>query len=424
MFRKSKGKIVASIMGALVLLFAVTLLSIILTEYYESQQESDEMLTRYVEIYSLDRLPGSDDEDRLAFDGGQETPGVLPPVSDGGPEEEPLFQLSTFYSVLYSADGEVLHVDTGQNGLYSVPELTGIADGILETGNSAGRYETLKFQVADKDGCTLVAFIDDTVSSDAFTSLIWHMLIAGGIAFVLLFFMAILLAHWIVKPLEENDRRQKQFVSDAGHELKTPVSVISTNAELLSRQVGPNEWLDNICYENERMGDLVTQLLTLSRAENAQVQMEEIDFSRLVTGEALPFESVAFEKGLMIESGITEDIRVEGNRSQLSQLVSILLDNAIRHSDGGKEIGLTLTCQGRNAVLTVVNSGEEISPKEQEHLFDRFYRVDDVRNSESSHYGLGLAIARAITQAHGGRIAVSCQEGKVTFTVSIPVKKI
>ena len=224
--------------------------------------------------------------------------------------------------------------------------------------------------------------------------------------------------------MEENDQRQKQFVSDAGHELKTPVSVISTNAELLFRQLGANEWLDNIRYENERMRDLVTQLLDLSRAENAHVQMEELDLSRLITGEALPFESVAFENGLSIRSEIDDGITLQGNRTQLSQLVSILLDNAIRHADGGNVIGLSLCRHGRYAVLAVENSGKEIPQEQQARLFERFYRLDEVRNGEGKHYGLGLAIAKTIAEAHSGSISVECKNRKVKFTVSLPLRNI
>lgn len=409
MFRKSRKKIVASIMSALFLLFAVTLAVIVLSEYYENNRQSTEMLDRYARLYSLEHLPGDESD--------------LPPLdSQRSPAEEPLFQLSTFYSVAISNQNEIINIDTGRNGLYSKSELIGFADDILTSGNISGRHGTLLYRVEKKDGYTLVAFIDNTVTSDSLISLTRHTLIIGGIAILLCFFAADYIAYRIVKPLEDNDQRQKQFVSDAGHELKTPISVISTNAELLSRQLGSNEWLDNIRYENERMGDLVTQLLDLSRAENAKMQMEELDLSRLVTGEALPFESVAFEHGLTINSSIADGITLQGNRSQLSQLVSILLDNAIRHTDGGKEIGLSLRRHGRHAVLAVKNSGKEIPAEEQVRLFERFYRLDEARGSEGNHYGLGLAIAKAIAEEHGGNISVACRDEKVIFIVSFPLK--
>ena len=169
------------------------------------------------------------------------------------------------------------------------------------------------------------------------------------------------------------------------------------------------------------MGGLVRQLLELSRAENADVPMETVDLSRLVTGEALAFESLAFEKGKLLKSKIEDDIQVSGNINQLTQLVSVLLDNALGHSTG-EEIELRLTRQGHLAQLSVSNDGAEIPPEKQARIFDRFYRLDEARSGEGQHYGLGLSIAKAVAEKHGGAIHVACHDGKVRFTVSIPVK--
>jgi len=198
--------------------------------------------------------------------------------------------------------------------------------------------------------------------------------------------------------------------------------VVNANAELLSRELGDNQWLQNIQYENERMGMLVGQLLDLARTENVTPQMEHINFSRLVAGEALPFESVAFEKGLTLNSNITNDIGVIGNSTQLKQIVSILLDNAIRHSKGQGEVRLTLTKEHGFAKLSVINKGDEIPEEQREQIFERFYRVDTARNGEDKHYGLGLAIAKAIATSHKGHIEVLCYHGFVEFKVQIPAQ--
>ena len=149
--------------------------------------------------------------------------------------------------------------------------------------------------------------------------------------------------------------------------------------------------------------------------------MEAADLTRIVTGEALAFESVAFDQGKTIQSEIDEGIHITGNPAQLTQLTSILLDNAVRHGTGS-EIELSLKRQGHTAVLSAVNDGDEIPPEKLEHLFDRFYRVDEARNSDGHHYGLGLSIAKAVAEKHGGNISASCTGGKVRFMVSIPVK--
>ena len=295
-----------------------------------------------------------------------------------------------------------------------------MAKDIIDGKKSIGTKSNLSFYKTDKSGYNLVAFKDNTVFNESAITLFRYTLIFGGTALILFFFLSVFLSRKIVNPLEESYRKQKQFVSDAGHELKTPVSVIGANAELLSREIGENTWLDNIQYENERMGVLVTQLLDLARAENITPQMEGVDFSRLVAGEVLPFESVAFEKGFSLSAEIAGEVAVEGNSTQLKQLVSILLDNAIRHSNGG-DVSLKLIKRHGAATLSVINSGDEIPQEQRGKLFERFYRVDTARNSEDGHYGLGLSIAKAIVLSHKGHIDVQCYDGLVEFTAQIPL---
>ncbi len=169
------------------------------------------------------------------------------------------------------------------------------------------------------------------------------------------------------------------------------------------------------------MGLLVGQLLELARTEQVAPRKEHLDFSRLVGGEALPFESVAYEKEMPLRCEIKEGLYVSGNDAQLKQLVAILLDNALRHGEKGKEIALSLRAERGSAALSVINAGEEIPPEQRKQLFERFYRMDAARNGDGQHYGLGLSIAKAITEVHGGRIRVQCSGGKIEFAVRIPL---
>ena len=423
MFNRSRRKIILSIMGSLILLFAITLSVIMLASYHEMHRKNREMLERHAEIYSLDPQAGEgmSRDPEPGRDGPGDSRGVPrqePPPKGGGPD----YELSTFYSVALGDQQAVLAVDDGNKGVYSEEDLVSLAKEIRDAGKTSGTSGRLSYLVAPKPGYTLVAFIDNTVSESSMNTLLHNVLIFGGAAMVLLFFISLFLANRIIRPLEENDRKQKQFVSDASHELKTPLAVISANAELLSREIGEHEWLANIRYENERMGGLVRQLLDLSRVENAEVPMEQVDFSRVVTGETLAFEALAFDRGMTLRADIDEGVLLTGNRDQLTRIVSVLLDNAIRHS-AGREIEVSLKLHGHTAVLDVINEGDEIPPEKQEHLFDRFYRADEARSSDGNHYGLGLSIAKAAAGKHGGSIGVSCRDGKIRFTVSIPVKK-
>ena len=416
MFRRSRKKIILSIMGSLILLFAVTLSVILLASFGEIRHKNVEMLERYVAEYSLDEVTSKQTKADLPVEkmmGRRE-----PPPSN----ERSGYQLSTFYSVALSDEGKVLAVDNEGRDAYQEEELVQIARKISSQDQRSGRMGNITYIVEDKEGYTLVAFMDNTVSEAGLKTMLRYVFLVGGLAILAMFFIASILAGFIISPLEENDRQQKRFISDASHELKTPIAVIATNAEMLSRELGHNEWLSNIQYETERMDRLVKQLLDLSHAESAIVPMESLDFSRLVTGETLAFESLAFDKGKTFIIEIEAGIILMGNPSQLTQLVSILLDNAIRHSTG-REIGISLVRRPHTALLTVTNDGNEISPEKIQHLFERFYRVDEARNSESNHYGIGLSIAKAIAEKHGGNIDVFWQDGKISFTVNLLLKK-
>ena len=424
MFDKTRLNIVFTVVFSLLALMVVTLGTIYISNRIALQNENEEMLKTYAERFTLDGQPdGSGDRPDGKPDGRFDGQGGNPGPRDGEPgRNEPQFQLSTFYAAAYSSDGEVIAVNNGNDALQSEQSLLEITDNIIKSGKKNGRTGNMTYLVEERDGYTLVAIIDGTINDNNQSLLFRQMLIIGSAALVVLVVISIFIAKRIVKPLEENDKRQKRFVSDAGHELKTPIAVISANSELLRRDAGDSEWLDNIDYENERMSDLVKQLLALSKAENGDIPKEALDFSKLVSGEVLPFESLAFEKGKQINSDVSDNITVKGSANQLRQLVSILLDNAVSHGTGDK-VELTLKRERHNAVLTVTNDAAEMSADQISHLFDRFYRADESRNESGSHYGLGLSIAKAVTDAHGGKIHAEYKDGKAVFTVLIPIEK-
>lgn len=427
MFKKTKRKIVFAIVFSLLILMAVTLSVIYLSNRIALRRENEAMLEMYVERYTLDSDPAEPKPDP----GKPSFKPSTKPDEDGLPPDhgvakmpdnnEPAFRASTFYSVAYGGNDEVLVVRNGNEKLQSEESLIETASAILSRGKQSGSAGNMMYLVAERDGYTLVAMIDKTITDNSQKMLIRQMLLLGFLAMAVLFVLSIFIARRIVRPLEENDRRQKQFVSDAGHELKTPIAVISANSELLQREIGSNEWLANIDYENERMSALVKQLLQLSRAENDDLPKEAVDFSALVSGETLPFESYAFEKGYEIVSEITPNLTVTGNSMQLRQLVSILLDNAVAHGIAG-EIRLTLQREKHAAVLSVSNAADDIGTEQLPHLFERFYRMDEARTDDGAHYGLGLSIAKAVVDAHGGTIHAEYKNGRAVFTAVLPLQ--
>ena len=401
-------------MSILVSLWAGTLGFIYLSSYFEMSKQNEQMLRLHSQMYSVPAETEGITPPGMPFPGGDRD-------FDLGSSNSPVFRLSTFYTVAISHSGEIIEIKNDPPTVHTDDDLEKLARDIIEKGKERGTKNNLSFLRTDKDGYILVTFMDNTVVNENAMTLFRYTLIFGGIVLILFFFLSMFLAKIIVDPLEKSYRKQKQFISDAGHELKTPVSVVSANAELLSREIGDSQWLSNIQYENQRMGMLVAQLLELARTEDIAPKTERIDFSRLVAGEALPFESVAFENGLSLICNVSKDISVEGNSQQLKQIVSILLDNAVRHSSGNGEICLMLNKEHGHARLSVVNCGEEIPEEQRKKIFERFYRADTVRNGEDRHYGLGLAIAKAIAASHNGRIEVFCYNGLVEFRVQIPL---
>lgn len=410
-FRRSRRKIIIVLMGSFLLLFASTLTAIYLTSYYELYQESQSMLAKYETLYQKNGNPEENSAKDLE----------LPPWKVDSPEINMRFILSSFYAVELDPYGNLVSIDTGNHNLYSKETLTDIGQKLATQKSEEGVSGNFIYRIIQINENTLVTLMDNTLWSDSFTTLFHNAFLIGSVVTVILFFCSILVSGWIIRPLEENDRKQKQFISDASHELKTPVSVVNANAELLAREIGKNQWLENIRYENNRMADLINQLLTLARTEHNGTTFETVDLSRIVTGELLPFESTAFEQGFQIESNLQDSIYITGNQMQLTQMISILIDNAIAHSCHPGIITVSLKQNKGICTLSVTNPGF-IPEAEREQIFSRFSRRETERSSRGNHYGLGLAIVKNIVENHRGRIMVSCENNSITFSVLLPMK--
>lgn len=253
-------------------------------------------------------------------------------------------------------------------------------------------------------------------------------LLLGGISFLVFLVLSFFLARWAVRPVEQAWNQQRQFVSDASHELKTPLTVILTNAELLrSPDYGEEEraqFAGNILTMSHQMRGLVESLLELARVDNGtgSVQMELLDLSKLISDALLPFEPVFFEKGLPLSSEIEPGIAVRGSEKHLRQLVEILLDNAQKYAAPGGQTELTLKRQGyAHCRLTVADQGEPIPQAEWKSIFKRFYRADKARTMNQS-YGLGLSIAESAASLHHGRIWAESRDGWNLFHVELPLR--
>ena len=315
------------------------------------------------------------------------------------------------------------------SNLEDTEELAAILQDCLSREQKEGvisRYH-LRYLRQDNGLYEKLAFVDMSMEQAMLARMVRSFLLIALLSLLLLLGVSVLLARWATRPVEKAWRQQRQFLSDASHELKTPLTVILSNAELLEAsplEERPARWTDNILSEAKQMKSLVEELLTLARADNMvrTAVMGEVSLSDVAADCALAFEPVAFEAGKPLDYQIAEDTAVMGDRDKLRQLISILLDNAIKYGADGGTISLTLRKTDRQAQLTVSNPGTPIPPEHLPHLFERFYRADASRG-EKSGFGLGLSIAAAIAQEHKASLRAESDADSTRFLFTIPLKK-
>ena len=285
---------------------------------------------------------------------------------------------------------------------------------------------SMRYSLVSRKGTTCIVMVDVSSHSKTLDSLIYTSLGIGGASLIAFLIISVMLARWAVKPVEKAWQAQKQFVSDASHELKTPLTVIISNAELLQAEDCSLEarlrYAENIQVVSGQMRNLTQGLLELARVDNGQVQknFELVDFSDLVTDVILPFEPLFYEQGLMLQSQIAQDVQLSGSPIYLRQVVDVLLDNALKYAESGI-VDVKLEKYGKGyCLLSVASPGAPIPQEEQEKIFERFYRSDRARTRTGS-FGLGLAIAQSVVQEHKGRIWVQSNATGNCFYVQLPI---
>ena len=323
---------------------------------------------------------------------------------------------NTVYTVFLNDDGSVDEIINHSNNDITDEEIQEIAQGIIAENKNEkiGNLYTCKYSYSICDGTLIIIDNANTNSILLKTLLISVALLILLELLILLISMKI--TKWIIKPVQESFDKQKQFIADASHELKTPLAVIMASSEALESNPEETKWLENIKTESERMNKLISDLLELAKSEAVDDKSEFVlsNLSKTVEKSVLTFEGIMFEKGITLDYSIDDDIELEMNEFKIQQLVSILVDNAIKHCEKGGTIGVELK-KDKDIVLSVSNTGEGIPKGEEEKIFERFYRADDSRNRNENRYGLGLAIAKNIATSHNAEISASSENGITTF---------
>ena len=333
-----------------------------------------------------------------------------------------------FFTLQVGPHGELMSADGGYYDLSDGDLLSGLVATAAASPQRLGvisEYE-LRYYRVDAPASQRLVFADISSERATLEGLRTTCLLIGGLSFFAFLWVSILLSKWAVRPVELAWKQQRRFVAAASHELKTPLTVIMTNAELLAapelREEKREKSLSSILAMSRQMRGLIEQMLELARTDSpeAAALFRPVDLSRLVSQAVLPFESLFFERGLSLDAQVEEGIGVTGEETQLRRVVEILLDNAQKYAKPGGSAAVVLRRRGRGrCVLSVSDEGDPIPPEERRQIFQRFYRADPARNRDGS-FGLGLSIAEGIVKQHRGRIWAESRDGRNIFSVELP----
>ena len=329
------------------------------------------------------------------------------------------FMDANVITVRLDYDDNIVEIINHSNSEVDDKKLVDIAESILKSDNLEEEHIGFlyfdKYSYSYRKGVSLV-IVDNFFVQRNLKEVFKNTVIFSIILELIFIVIAKLISHWISNPVEEAFDKQKNFIADASHELKTPLSVITASAEALEKNPKEKKWLTNIKNESERMNNLVIDLLDLAKIESGNIELSLGNLSKIVELSVLTFEGIAYEKNIKMNYYIDENINIKMNENAIKQVIEILLDNAIKHSKEKGKIEVNLK-EDNNIELTVSNLGDEIPKGEEEKIFDRFYRVDKSRNRSDNRYGLGLAIAKNIVTIHKGTIKAFSKNGKTTFQI-------
>lgn len=331
---------------------------------------------------------------------------------------------SRYFSVRMDAFGMVISADTGKIAAVDTATAMEFAQTVWEEGKEKGFVGEYRYVTQASTEDTQIIFLDCGRSLSTFRSFVFTSCWISLLGLLAVLILLVFLSARIVKPVAESYEKQKRFITDAGHEIKTPITIIDADAEVLELDLGENEWLRDIRIQAKRLAALTNDLIFLSRMEEEQVQLQMIEFpfSDLVSETAQSFQALAKAQNKTFTVHIQPMISLYGDEKALRQLVSILLDNALKYSEADGDISLSLKKEGKTVCLSVYNTTASVSREQLSHLFDRFYRADPSRNSRTGGYGIGLSIAKAVVSAHRGKITAHTQDGhSLLVTVLLPV---
>lgn len=362
---------------------------------------------------------------------------MVPPVPDSGShfddqygrhgiDKETPFE-TRYFSVLLYKNGNVSTIDTGKIASVSTSEAGDYATSLYGKGKTKGfidQYKYLSVSTTNTNGDDMVLYVFINCSKELMTIRTYALASIGIsiIGLLVVFVLVCFFSKTVTKPMAESYEKQKRFITDASHEIKTPLTIIDANTEVLEMMEGENEWTVSIRKQIARLTALTEKLVFLSRMDedSTRLEMQEFNISDAILDTAMPFETVAESKGKTLDISVAPDINYTGSETNIRQMVSLLLDNAIKYSSENGSIRLNFSTNGKLKTLSVWNTVDEIETGKLDYLFERFYRIDKSRNSKTGGFGIGLSVVQAIVQAHNGKVSAKSEDGKsIEFTISL-----
>lgn len=408
MIKRLQRKFILLSMTALLFVLVVIITGINIVNYNGVTEEADKLLSIITE--NKGEFPKEPDK----F-GNKLPPGMSPEIP---------YETRYFSVVINSATNQILLVETSRIISVTKEEAIVFANTALTNRNSSGFIESFRYQIHNEDLFTRITFLDCGRRLDAYYDFLFASIAISLFGYMIVFAFIVFFSNRIIRPISESYEKQKRFITDASHEIKTPLTIIHADTDILEMELGDNEWISDIKHQVSQLTELTNDLVFLSRMEESEHKLSAIDFpfSEVVTEITSSFQGLAQKQEKELRCCIPPMLTLCGNEKSIRQLVSILLDNAIKYSPSNETISLHVEEFNHLIAITITNTTKQEIEKEQlKHLFDRFYRIDNSRNSKTGGHGIGLSIAQAIVEAHHGKIqATSPMKKSLQIVVKLP----
>lgn len=416
MLKKMRWHFILAAMLAVFIMLVAVLAGINVWNYHTTAERADQQIQ---EIYGFEsgKVPGMENSEENA------SQPVPPDIFNRPDDHDPEAPYTTrFFIVRLDEEGNVTDVSTDFIASVTQTEAEEFARKVLNEKRQVGYYKNYRFQILAKKNDNIVIFLNTTMELRSVRNVLLISCLVGVVCFLVVFLLVILLSKRAMKPYIRNIERQKRFITDASHEIKTPLTSIATSVDVIEMEYGEDEWTRNIHKQTSKMSRMVADLVTLSRLdeENPFLERTEFSLSDAVWEVAEPFASLAKAQGKKYSQRIEENLTLCGNPDATRQMISVLLDNAMKYSDENGTIRLDVYKVHGKTKIEVFNTCVLEETQNLSRLFDRFYRPDNSRSRKTGGSGIGLSIAQAVAEAYGGKIKVSSKDGKsIMFQVTI-----